>query len=83
MWAIASQDNESTLRDFRVAFDIDMPILFDETGEVFEQYRLAEPFKTGAYPHDWIIGKDGTIIYFNNRFDADRMIETIEKELED
>jgi len=58
-----------------------MPVLYDQQGDVFKEYRLASPFPTGAYPHDWIIGKDGTIIYFNNRFDADRMIETLEREL--
>ena len=69
------------LETFRDAFDIEMPILVDSNSEVFEQYRLQSPFPTGAYPHDWVIGTDGTIVYFNNRFEADRMIEAIEAEL--
>ena len=83
VWGIASREDQETLELFRDSFDIQMPILMDQDSQVFNQYRLQSPFPTGAYPHDWIVGRDGTIVYFNNRFDADRMIETIEAQLDE
>jgi hypothetical protein len=59
-----------------------MPILRDPTGSVHILYQQEMPFPTGAYPQQWIVGVDGTIQYFNNRFEADAVIEVIERELE-
>lgn len=81
VWAIAHNEQIEGVREFRDAFDIDMPILYDETGEVASAYRLQQAFPTGAYPHDWVIGTDGNVAYANNRFEPDEMIEVIEAEL--
>ena len=81
VWAIASREDQATLESFRDALGIEMMILHDETGQVFEQYRLQSPFPTGAFPHDWVVGTDGTFVYYNNRFDQAAMVAAIESEL--
>lgn len=57
-----------------------MPILVDVHG-VQQQYQQQMAFPTAAYPQDWIIGTDGTIQYYNNRYEYEMMIEVIEREL--
>ena len=80
---IASREEVETLERFRDDLDIQMPILVDETGQVFDQYRLQMAFPTGAYPHDWVVGTDGTFVYYNNRFDAAGMAAAVEAELDE
>ena len=79
--AIASREDRETLERFRDDLGIEMPILDDADGKVFEEYRLQSPFPTGAYPHDWVVGTDGTFIYYNNRFDAAGIAAAVEAEL--
>ena len=81
VWAIATGESQSTLEAFRDSLGLEMPILMDE-GQVHLEYSQEMPFPTGAYPQQWVIGVDGTIQYFNNRFEPDRVIEVLESELE-
>lgn len=81
VWAIASQESVEGLLEFREQMGIEMPILNDETGQVFNEYRLQMAFPTGAYPHDWVVGTDGTFVYYNNRFDHAAMVAAVEAEL--
>jgi hypothetical protein len=39
-------------------------------------------FPSAAFPQDWVIGTDGTIVYGNNGFELDAMITAIEGELD-
>ena len=59
------------------------PILLDTDGAVNEAYARRMAFPTGAYPQDWVIGKDGVIVYANNRFELEEMRTAIERELGD
>ena len=34
-----------------------------------------------TYPQDWVIGKDGRVIYMNNHFQLDAMVAAIESQL--
>ena len=82
VWAIATGEPVETLEQFRDELGLELPILLDEDGQVHHDYIQEMPFPTGAYPQQWVIGVDGTIQYFNNRFEADQVIEVIERELE-
>ena len=44
-------------------------------------YAQRMAFPTGAYPQDWIVGSDGTIIYVHNRFDVDAMRAALDADL--
>ncbi len=81
VWAI-SADPKEALEDFRDQLDIDMPILMDPGEQALQQYRQVSAFPTGAYPHDFVVGRDGTLIYTNNRFDHGAMTDAIESELD-
>ncbi len=82
VWGIATKEPVETLEAFRDSLGLEMPILVDATGSTQADYNQEMPFPTGAYPQQWIIGVDGSIQYFNNRFEADAVIEVIERELE-
>ena len=58
-----------------------MPVLLDDQDIVLD-WAQEGPFPTAPFPQDWIVGKDGTLRYFNNRFEHDSMVEAIERELE-
>lgn len=57
------------------------PVLLDENGSVIAQYSQQMAFPTGAYPQDWVIGRDGTIVYANNRFELAELINAVERAL--
>lgn len=79
VWAI-SGDHDGTLSDFVEDLGLSLPVLVDDAN-VTLQYTNDSPFPTAPYPQDWIIGKDGTVRYYNNRFEHDAMVEVIEREL--
>lgn len=63
------------------AFDIDLPVLLDRDGSVTALYQQTMAFPTGAYPQEWLVGTDGVIEYYANRFEVDALREAIEAEL--
>ena len=75
-------DPHLAMEDFRDTLDIQMPLLHDPANESFFDFFEAMAFPTGAYPHHFVVGVDGTIIYSNNRYDADALREVVEGELD-
>lgn len=63
------------------AFDVTLPVLLDRDGSVTALYQQTMAFPTGAYPQEWLIGADGVIAYYANRFEVDALREVIEAEL--
>ena len=81
VWGIGSEDDLETLQRFRDQMGITFPILHDTGTVVLESYgQLRHQFGT-RYPQDWIIGRDGHVVYFNDEFDHDAMVDVIESEL--
>ena len=83
VWAIASaeQDDGQMLDAFIDALGIEMPVLVDDGGVVHAEYEQEDPFPTGAYPQQWIVGTDGRIAYMHNEFEYDAVVAIIEAEL--
>ena len=81
VWAIASNESPREVEEFVERLDIDMPVLLDITGDVAAQYAAAGKFETAPYPQEWLVGRDGTIVYYDNELDIDRLLEAIESEL--
>lgn len=79
VWGIASADSEGDLRTFVAQYGITFPILVDNQG-VHQQYAQQTPFPTAAYPQDWVIGADGTVVYLNNGFELEAMLSAIASE---
>ena len=78
---IASQDSEASVRQYVEQLGVTFPILIDNTGSVHAQYEQHSAFPSAAYPQDWIISSDSTIIYRNNGYELDAMISVIEQDL--
>ncbi len=82
VWAIASEENnEGAARDFADALGLTMPVLYDAGGVVHADYVLESTVQSAAYPEEWIIGTDGTIVYRASTYDSSAVIATIEDEL--
>jgi peroxiredoxin len=80
VYAISNEPSEPLIK-FRDELGLTLPILLDVGDEVRRKYGLQFPFPTGAYPQDFVIGIDGTVVYQNNRYEAAGMIAAIEAEL--
>ena len=83
VYAIASNENEDTVRTFAEHLGLTYPVLLDTDGSALRDYEQTMAFPSAAYPQDWVIGVDGTIVYANNGFEADEMQAAIERELGD
>jgi peroxiredoxin len=81
VWGIVSREPRETAISYAEHFGLSFPILLDGDGRVFDDYNLGMPFPTGAYPQDWIVGTDGTIVYANNTFSPDAMINVLDQQL--
>ena len=77
VWGIGSEDDFDSLVAFRDRMGLTYPVLFDEGGRVQAQYEQVRA-RGSIYPQDWIVGPDGTVLYFNNAYDADAMRAIIE-----
>ena len=58
-------------------------MLIDENSGVHDQYSQPEAFPSAAFPQDWIIDKNGFIVYVNNGFEVDAMQTIIDNELQE
>ena len=79
---IASRENEDTVRRYAESLGLTYPILLDSDGGVNQQYAHEMAFPTAAYPQDWVISPEGTIVYYNNRFELAEMIAAVEGQLD-
>ena len=82
VWGVAGDDPLATLIAFRDQMGVTFPILFDENGEVHDQYNAGPNETNSVYPQDWIIGGDGRVVYVNRAYEPEEMIGVIEAELE-
>ena len=83
VWGVASEEDPDVLRSYADAFGLTFPILVDSDGAVSDIYSQRSAFATAAYPQDWIIGREGDVVYANNGFELDAMVSVLEAELSD
>jgi len=82
VWAIASEEhNDTAAAGFADALDLSMPVLYDEGGVVHADYVTLSEVPSAAYPEEWIIGADGTIVYHAALYDYSAVVDVIESEL--
>jgi peroxiredoxin len=70
------------LRNFVDQLGMTYPVLLDTDGSVFEEYRIEREVSTAAYPHDWVVGTDGLLVYGSARYRPDELAGAVEAELE-
>ncbi|MGB0591762.1 MAG: redoxin domain-containing protein [Myxococcota bacterium] len=81
VWAIAAYDDAETVSAFKEQMGLTFPVLLDPGGAVHGQYSQSTAFLNTVYPQDWVIGTDGTVIYFSNAYDVEALKAVIETEL--
>lgn len=81
MWAVATQEDAALVADWAEFYDIQLPILLDTDGSVTADYAQTMPFEGAAYPQEWLIGTDGVIELYANRYEPDALQAVIEREL--
>jgi peroxiredoxin len=81
VWGIASRESEPTVQRYVDHLGLTYPILLDRDGRVNEQSAMEMAFPSAAYPQDWVIGADGTVVYASNEFHLDAIQTAVESEL--
>jgi peroxiredoxin len=81
VWGIGAEDGYETLKLFAEQMGLSYPILYDQNAQVKANYNPGKPHTNSAYPQDWIVGVDGTIVYVNTEYEPDEMAQIIEAEL--
>ena len=75
---IASQEPYEEVEEYVEQLGVTFPVLIDPNGTVHNQYQQQSAFPSAAYPQDWIIGPDSTIIYRNNGYELDAMLSAMD-----
>lgn len=57
------------------------PVLMDTDGSVLQQYKIERAVSSTAFPHDWVVGTDGLLVYGTNRYSPEEIGVVIEAEL--
>ena len=58
-------------------------MLLDQDGSVYAAYLAEGELNNAPYPQEWLIGADGTVLYYANELDVARLTEAIEAALGD
>ena len=74
---IASQEPVEEVQEYITQLGITFPILIDNNGSVHAQYQQQSAFPSAAYPQDWVIGPESTILYRNNGYELDAILSAL------
>ena len=83
VWGIVSRESTSTVEQFANHYGLTFPILRDKAGSIHNKYDQEMAFPSAAYPQDWVVDTKGKIIYINNGYELDSMLDSIKMALED
>ena len=81
VWGMGADDPFATLQKFQEEMGLTFPILYDEGGLVHEDYNTGKNATNSVYPQDWIVGVDGTVVYVNNVYEPEEMMEILDAEV--
>ncbi len=79
VFGIAVDEPQAVVQDFVKQFQLTYPVLVG-TQTQYNQYRIAGSH-VSPYPRDFVIGRDGTIVYASDEYDPEAMQEAINHEL--
>jgi peroxiredoxin len=82
VWGISSSDNPTDLAAFVEELGLSYPILHDIDGSAHENWLMETAFPSAAFPQDWIVGPDGTVVYGNNAYEPDEMTHILDSLLD-
>lgn len=81
MWEIASSEPPDQVVRFAEQVGLEMPVLLDQTGEVYAAYVAEGELNAAPYPQEWLIGADGTVRYYANELDVPALTAAIDAAL--
>ncbi len=60
---------------------MEMPVLLDQSGDVYASYVAEGELNNAPYPQEWLIGADGTVLYYANELDVAALTDAIDAAL--
>ena len=72
------EEDPVQLAAFASTMGLTMPVLFDQTDDTYNDYSINDPDAFSPYPREFIIDKDGTILYASSNIDIPAMKAVIE-----
>lgn len=58
------------LANYVATMGLTMPVLLDVTSAVYDDYRIFDPDAFAPYPREYIIDRDGTVLYTDSTIDV-------------
>ncbi len=78
VWAVGD-DTEDAIRQFDEQLELDLPVLLDTDGAVHDLYDEIWPYQQQAYPQQWILDRDGRVVYVAADFDYGEVVGVLEE----
>ena len=75
------EEDPIQLTSFAATMGLTMPVLFDQTDDTYNDYAITDPDAFSPYPREFIIDKNGVIIYASSNIDIPAMKAVIESAL--
>ena len=77
VWAVGD-DTDEAIRQFDEQLELELPVLLDTDGAVHELYEAFWPYRHTAYPQQWILDRDGRVVYVAADFDYGEVVGVLE-----
>ena len=77
--AIGPDDSVEDLRAMRDSLDLTLPVLHDEGGGVHTVYALDPAFTDVAYPQEYLLDRDGQVVYVSNTYEPEQLKAVIDE----
>lgn len=71
----------ATLAGWVEDFGVTMTVLADWDGAVYEAWALNDPDAYAPYPREYVLGRDGRLVYVDTNIDVDALTAAIEAAL--
>ena len=84
-WSLSSSvigtEDPDNLAGYVEGLGLTMPILLDASTTVYDDYRIESEEGFAPYPREYIIGRDGTLLYLAADIDVPAMQAILDAEL--
>jgi len=85
MYSISSsrigQEDPAQLSSFAQTMGLTMPVLLDDTSDTYYDYYIESPDAFSPYPREFVIGKDGRIVFAASNIDIPAIQTAVESAL--
>ena len=84
-WAVSSSTlgpaDPDDLAAYVDGLGLTMPVLLDVNGEMYADYEITVPGGFAPYPREYLIDRDGTVLYASPNIDTDAIATVLEQHL--